>query len=102
MEKEEEKNTPAVGANGNSPLNDNSPEIDNSPLNGNSPEIDNASTESNGTFVFRGKHYRFADDAPKMILFAGEALTHQDIISDEEVLLQLIGGDSPLIRKLAN
>ena len=90
MEKEEEKNTPAVGAN------------DNSPSNGNSPEINNASTESDGTFVFRGKHYRFADDAPKMILFAGEALTHQDIISDEEVLLQLIGGDSPLIRKLAN
>ena len=41
----------------------------------NTPEINNASTESNGTFVFRGKHYRFADDAPKMILFAGEALT---------------------------
>ena len=96
MEKEEEKNTPAVGANGNSPLNGNSPSNDNS------LEIDKASTESNGTFIFRGKHYRFADDAPKMILFAGEALSHQDIISDEEVLLQLIGGDSPLIRKLAN
>jgi len=68
----------------------------------NTPEIDKASTESNGTFVFRGKHYRFADDAPKMILFAGEALSHQDIISDEEVLLQLIGGQSPLISKLAD
>ena len=102
MAKEEEKNTPAVGANSYSPLNDNSPSNDNSPLNDNSLEIDKASTESNGTFVFRGKHYRFANDAPKMILFAGEALTHQDIISDEEVLLQLIGGDSPLIRKLEN
>ena len=90
MEKEEEKNTPAVGAN------------DNSPSNGNSPEINNASTESDGTFVFRGKHYRFADDAPEVILFAGEALSHQDIISDEEVLLQLIGGQSPLISKLAD
>lgn len=74
MAKEEEKNTP----------------------------VSEASTESNGTFVFRGKHYRFADDAPEMILFAGEALTHQDIISDEEVLLQLIGGHSPLISKLAD
>lgn len=90
MEKEEEKNIPAVGANSNSPLNDNS------------PEIDKASTESNGTFIFRGKHYRFADDAPEVILFAGEALSHQDIISDEEVLLQLIGGQSPLISKLAD
>ena len=96
MEKEEEKNTPIVGANSNSPLNSNSPSNDNS------LEIDKASTESNGTFVFRGKHYRFADDAPKMILFAGEALSHQDIISDEEVLLQLIGGQSPLISKLAD
>ena len=102
MAKEEEKNTPTVGANSNSPSNDNSPSNSNSPLNDNSLEIDKASTESNGTFIFRGKHYRFAADAPKVILFAGEALSHQEIISDEEVLLQLIGGHSPLISKLEN
>ena len=64
--------------------------------------VSEASTESNGTFIFRGKHYRFADDAPKVILFAGEALSQEEIANDEDLLLQLIGGHSPLISKLTN
>lgn len=144
----EEKNTPVVGANGNS------------------PEIDNASTESNDTqaqalnereaalnereealnrrelalneveqqlnareqqlnqyeeqlkgtpekpteeaphkgheFTFRNVSYKFADDAPQMLLIGGEALSQEEIANDEELLLQLIGGHSPLISKLTN
>ena len=144
----EEKNTPVVGANGNS------------------PEIDNASTESNDTqaqalnerekalnereealnrrelalnevekqlnareqqlnqyeeqlkgtpakpteetprkgheFTFRNVSYKFADDAPQMLLIGGEALSQEEIANDEELLLQLIGGNSPLINKLTN
>jgi hypothetical protein len=150
----EEKNTPVVGAN------------DNSPSNGNSPEMDNASTESNDTqaqalnerekalnereealnrrelalnevekqlnareqqldqyeeqlkgtpekpteeaprkgheFTFRNVSYKFADDAPQMLLIGGEALSQEEIANDEELLLQLIGGHSPLINKLTN
>lgn len=142
----EEKNTPVVGANGNS------------------PEIDNASTESNDTqaqalnereaalnereealnrrelalneveqqlnareqqlnqyeeqlkgtpekpteeaprkgheFTFRNVSYKFADDAPQMLLIGGEALSQEEIANDEDLLLQLIGGQSPLINKL--
>lgn len=148
----EEKNTPVVGAN------------DNSPSNGNSLEMDNASTESNDTqaqalnereavlnkreetlnerekalnevekqlnareqqldqyeaqlkgtpekpteepprkgheFTFRNVSYKFADDAPEMLLIGGEALSQEEIANDEELLLQLIGGHSPLINKL--
>jgi hypothetical protein len=144
----EEKNTPVVGANGNS------------------PEIDNASTESNDTqvqalnereavlnereealnrrelalneveqqlnareqqlnqyeeqlkgtpekpteeaphkgheFTFRNVSYKFADDAPQMLLIGGEALSQEEIANDEDLLLQLIGGQSPLISKLEN
>ena len=143
----EEKNTPIVGANGNSPSN------------GNSPEMDNASTESNDTqvkalnereealnrrelalnevekqlnareqqlnqleeqlkgtpekpteeapskgyeFTFRNVSYKFADDAPQMLLIGGEALSQEEIANDEDLLLQLIGGHSPLINKLTN
>ena len=150
----EEKNTPVVGVNGNSPTN------------GNSPEIDNASTESNDTqvqalnereaalnereealnqreqalnevekhlnareqqlnqleeqlngkpeeptaeaphkgheFTFRNVNYKFADDAPQILLIGGEALSQEEIANDEDLLLQLIGGQSPLINKLTN
>lgn len=143
----EEKNTPVVGANGNSPSN------------GNSPEIDNASTESNDTqaqalnerekalnrrelalneveqhlnareqqlnlleeqlketpekpteeaprkghkFTFRNVNYKFTDDAPQMLLIGGEALSQEEIANDEDLLLQLIGGQSPLISRLVD
>lgn len=144
----EEKNTPVVGANGNS------------------PEIDNASTESNDTqvqalnereaalnereealnrrelalnevekhlnareqqlnqleeqlngkpekpteeaphkgheFTFRNVNYKFTDDAPQVLRIGGEALSQEEIANDEDLLLQLIGGQSPLISRLAD
>ena len=51
-------------------------------------------------FEFREVHYKFADDAPKMLLIGSEALTQEQIAKDEDLLLQLIGGRSPLIVKL--
>jgi len=53
-------------------------------------------------FTFRNVSYKFADDAPEMILIGGEALSQEEIANDEELLLQLIGGQSPLINKLTN
>ena len=53
-------------------------------------------------FVFRDKHYKFQDDAPKSILFSGEVLTQEEITKDEEILVQLIGGKSPLIVEMFN
>ena len=51
-------------------------------------------------FEFRKVHYKFADDAPQVLLIGGEALTQEQIAKDEDLLLQLIGGRSPLIVKL--
>ena len=141
----EEKNTPAVGANGNSPSNGNSPEIDNAStesndtqvqalnereealnrrelalnevekhLNAREQQLDQYEAQLKGTpekpteeaprkgyeFTFRNVSYKFADDAPQMLLIGGEALSQEEIANDEELLLQLIGGHSPLINRL--
>ena len=53
-------------------------------------------------FTFRNVNYKFTDDAPEMLLIGGEALSQEEIANDEELLLQLIGGHSPLISKLAD
>ena len=53
-------------------------------------------------FTFRNVNYKFADDAPQMLLIGGEALSQEEIANDEDLLLQLIGGQSPLINKLTN
>ena len=53
-------------------------------------------------FTFRNVNYKFADDAPQVLLIGGEALSQEEIANDEELLLQLIGGHSPLISKLTN
>ena len=53
-------------------------------------------------FTFRDVNYKFTDDAPEMLLIGGEALSQEEIANDEELLLQLIGGHSPLISKLAD
>jgi hypothetical protein len=50
-------------------------------------------------FSFRGKQYQFADDAPLQILFGGERYTQEELATDEEALVQLIGGGSALIVK---
>ena len=53
-------------------------------------------------FTFRNVRYKFTDDAPKVLLIGGESLSQEEIANDEELLLQLIGGHSPLINKLTN
>ena len=53
-------------------------------------------------FTFRDVNYKFTDDAPKVLLIGGESLSQEEIANDEELLLQLIGGHSPLINKLTN
>jgi len=53
-------------------------------------------------FTFRDVRYKFTDDAPEMLLIGGESLSQEEIANDEELLLQLIGGHSPLINKLTN
>ena len=53
-------------------------------------------------FTFRDVRYKFTDDAPKVLLIGGESLSQEEIANDEELLLQLIGGHSPLISKLAD
>jgi len=53
-------------------------------------------------FTFRNVNYKFTDDAPKVLLIGGESLSQEEIANDEELLLQLIGGHSPLINKITN
>lgn len=53
-------------------------------------------------FTFRDVNYKFTDDAPEMLLIGGESLSQEEIANDEELLVQLIGGHSPLISKLAD
>ena len=144
----EEKNTPVVGANGNSPEMDNASTESNDTqaqalnerektlnereealnrrelalnevekqLNAREQQLDQYEAQLKGTpekpteeaprkgheFTFRNVSYKFADDAPQMLLIGGEALSQEEIANDEELLLQLIGGHSPLINKLTN
>lgn len=53
-------------------------------------------------FTFRNVNYKFTDDAPEVLRIGGEALSQEEIANDEELLLQLIGGQSPLISRLEN
>ena len=48
-------------------------------------------------FSFRGRQYQFAEDAPLQILFGGQRYTQEELATDEEALVQLIGGGSALI-----
>ena len=144
----EEKNTPVVGANGNSPEIDNASTESNDTqvqalnerekvlnereealnrrelalnevekqLNAREQQLDQYEEQLKGTpekpteeaprkgheFTFRNVSYKFADDAPQMLLIGGEALSQEEIANDEDLLLQLIGGNSPLINKLTN
>lgn len=71
-------------------------------LNG-KPEEPTAEAPHKGhEFTFRDVNYKFTDDAPKVLLIGGESLSQEEIANDEELLLQLIGGHSPLISKLAD
>jgi hypothetical protein len=53
-------------------------------------------------FTFRNVNYKFTDDAPQVLRIGGEALSQEEIANDEDLLLQLIGGQSPLISRLAD
>jgi len=53
-------------------------------------------------FTFRNVNYKFTDDAPQVLRIGGEALSQEEIANDEDLLLQLIGGHSPLISRLAD
>ena len=48
-------------------------------------------------FSFRGRQYQFAEDAPLQILFGGQRYTQEELATDEEALVQLIGGGRALI-----
>lgn len=71
-------------------------------LNGKSEEPTAETPHKGHEFTFRNVNYKFADDAPKVLRIGGEALSQEEIANDEDLLLQLIGGHSPLINKLTN
>lgn len=56
--------------------------------------------ESIDEFDFEDEKYAFAKNAPQSIRFGGQVFTRKQLIENEEVLLQIIGGNSPLIKKL--
>ena len=67
------------------------------------PEEPTAETPHKGhEFTFRNVNYKFTDDAPQVLRIGGEALSQEEIANDEDLLLQLIGGQSPLISRLEN
>ncbi|EKB60754.1 hypothetical protein [Bergeyella zoohelcum] len=51
------------------------------------------------SFEFNGEFYVFADHAPQLIRIDGQVLTQEEIVQDEELLLQLVAGNSSLIEK---
>lgn len=51
------------------------------------------------SFEFEGEQYQFSEEAPALILINGTGVTQTEIIEDEELVLQLIGGNSGLILK---
>lgn len=71
-------------------------------LNGKPEEPTEEAPHKGHEFTFRNVNYKFTDDAPKVLLIGGESLSQEEIANDEELLLQLIGGHSPLISKLAD
>lgn len=50
-------------------------------------------------FDFEGESYSFSEKAPEIINFAGQKFSRQELVDNEEVLLQFIGGRSTLIIK---
>lgn len=51
-------------------------------------------------FKFEGQDFKFKDSAPKVINIDGRKLSQKQIIADEDILLQLVGGNSGLIIKI--
>ncbi|WP_418124263.1 hypothetical protein ACNFU2_06525 [Chryseobacterium sp. PTM-20240506] len=50
--------------------------------------------------TYDDEEYQFDVDAPELILFDGKGWKHQEIIDNEDVLLQIIGGGLGLINKI--
>jgi len=65
-----------------------------------SPPLEEKKTEPGLRFSFRGQAYKFKDDAPKTIHFAGEIMHQKQLIEDEDLLVQLVGGNVALIEKI--
>lgn len=50
-------------------------------------------------FKFEGDDYEFTPEAPQVINFAGQKFTRKELVENNIVLTQLIGGKSILIQK---
>lgn len=51
-------------------------------------------------FEYDGEKYVFAPGAPEIIRYGGQKFTRSEILDNEDVLLELIGGNSSLIKKI--
>lgn len=51
------------------------------------------------SFDFEDEKYQFTAEAPQLINFGGQKFTQKQIIENEAILLQFIGGNSSLIIK---
>lgn len=51
-------------------------------------------------FKFDGLPYKFEDTAPKSIRINGQVFSQKEIVKDQDLLLQLVAGNSSLIKKL--
>ncbi|WP_313373746.1 hypothetical protein [Chishuiella sp.] len=51
------------------------------------------------SFEFEGEKYQFSESAPQSILLNGKGVSQKEIAKDDELKLQLIGGNSSLIIK---
>ncbi|MGP2569985.1 hypothetical protein ACT4R9_05505 [Ornithobacterium rhinotracheale] len=52
-----------------------------------------------GTFIFRGKKYKFRDGAPDPVRYNDEIMTLEELSQNEDYLLELIAGKSTLIEE---
>lgn len=64
---------------------------------GNSPEF--SEEEKIETFEFEGEEIQFSASAPQVINYGGQKFTRKELIENEAVLLELIGGNSNLFIK---
>ncbi|MGQ1944438.1 hypothetical protein ACT4RS_05290 [Ornithobacterium rhinotracheale] len=52
-----------------------------------------------GTFIFRGKKYKFRDGAPDPVRYNDEIMSLEELSQNEDYLLELIAGKSTLIEE---
>ncbi|MGQ1928151.1 hypothetical protein [Ornithobacterium rhinotracheale] len=52
-----------------------------------------------GSFIFRGKKYKFRDGAPDPVRYNDEIMTLEELSQNEDYLLELIAGKSTLIEE---